>query len=173
MFNSLSDGLNTMDTIKIRGARTHNLKNIDLDIPRHKLVVVTGLSGSGKSSLVFAGALPRLRRQGKWRIADFRPLASPFLSLASAALRVVAPELDPIDHGAQSEKLADALRKKDLTLAGFARSLPPQPPDARLLLVIDQFEELFAPENEAEVDAFVELLLAAARDRAPAAPFSP
>ena len=42
-----------MDTIKIRGARTHNLKNIDLDIPRHKLVVVTGLSGSGKSSLAF------------------------------------------------------------------------------------------------------------------------
>ena len=41
------------DTIRIRGARTHNLKNVDLDIPRHKLVVVTGLSGSGKSSLAF------------------------------------------------------------------------------------------------------------------------
>lgn len=39
--------------IKIRGARTHNLKNIDLDIPKNKLVVVTGLSGSGKSSLAF------------------------------------------------------------------------------------------------------------------------
>ncbi len=42
-----------MDTIKIRGARTHNLKNIDLDIPRDKLIVITGLSGSGKSSLAF------------------------------------------------------------------------------------------------------------------------
>lgn len=41
------------DIIRIRGARTHNLKNVDLDIPRHKLVVVTGLSGSGKSSLAF------------------------------------------------------------------------------------------------------------------------
>lgn len=42
-----------MDTILIRGARTHNLKNIDLDIPRDKLIVITGLSGSGKSSLAF------------------------------------------------------------------------------------------------------------------------
>ncbi|MDD2893506.1 MAG: excinuclease ABC subunit UvrA, partial [Halothiobacillaceae bacterium] len=39
--------------IRIRGARTHNLKNIDLDIPREKLIVITGLSGSGKSSLAF------------------------------------------------------------------------------------------------------------------------
>ena len=41
------------DFIKIRGAREHNLKNIDVDIPRDKLVVLTGLSGSGKSSLAF------------------------------------------------------------------------------------------------------------------------
>nr|MBP6801857.1 excinuclease ABC subunit UvrA [Zoogloea sp.] len=42
-----------MDAIKIRGARTHNLKNVALDIPRDKLTVITGLSGSGKSSLAF------------------------------------------------------------------------------------------------------------------------
>jgi len=42
-----------MDTIRIRGARTHNLKNINLDLPRNKLIVITGLSGSGKSSLAF------------------------------------------------------------------------------------------------------------------------
>ena len=41
------------DTIKIYGARVHNLKNVDLEIPRRKLVVITGLSGSGKSSLAF------------------------------------------------------------------------------------------------------------------------
>ena len=42
-----------MEFIKVRGARTHNLKNISLDLPRHSLVVITGLSGSGKSSLAF------------------------------------------------------------------------------------------------------------------------
>jgi len=42
-----------MDCLRIRGARTHNLKNIDLDLPRGRLVVITGLSGSGKSSLAF------------------------------------------------------------------------------------------------------------------------
>ena len=42
-----------MQNIRIRGARTHNLKNIDLDLPRDRLIVLTGLSGSGKSSLAF------------------------------------------------------------------------------------------------------------------------
>ena len=42
-----------MDSIFIKGARTHNLKNINLEIPRNKIIVITGLSGSGKSSLAF------------------------------------------------------------------------------------------------------------------------
>ena len=42
-----------MSSIRIRGARTHNLKNISLDLPRDRLTVITGLSGSGKSSLAF------------------------------------------------------------------------------------------------------------------------
>jgi len=41
------------NAIKIRGARVHNLKNIDVDIPKNKFIVITGISGSGKSSLAF------------------------------------------------------------------------------------------------------------------------
>ena len=55
-----------MDSIQLRGARTHNLKNIDLDIPRDKLVVITGLSGSGKSSLAF----DKMYAEGKRRYVE-------------------------------------------------------------------------------------------------------
>ena len=48
-----NNGVNPHDWIEVRGARTHNLKNITVKMPRNKMVAVTGLSGSGKSSLVF------------------------------------------------------------------------------------------------------------------------
>ncbi|QDU91093.1 UvrABC system protein A [Pirellulimonas nuda] len=53
----------SIDTIRIRGARTHNLRNVDIDIPRNRLVVITGVSGSGKSSLAFDTLLAEARRQ--------------------------------------------------------------------------------------------------------------
>ena len=52
-----------MKRIIIKGARQHNLKNIDLDLPRNKLVVVSGVSGSGKSSLVFDTLYQESRRR--------------------------------------------------------------------------------------------------------------
>ena len=42
-----------MQHIRIKGAKTHNLKNLDLELPRNKIIILTGLSGSGKSSLAF------------------------------------------------------------------------------------------------------------------------
>ena len=53
VLRDVDDAARDSGQIRIRGARTHNLKNIDLDLPRNRLVVVTGLSGSGKSSLAF------------------------------------------------------------------------------------------------------------------------
>ena len=67
-----------MDTIKIRGARTHNLQNIDLDLPRDRLIVITGLSGSGKSSLAF----DTLYAEGQRRyVESLSAYARQFLSL--------------------------------------------------------------------------------------------
>ena len=67
-----------MKYIEVRGARTHNLKNISLDIPREKLVVITGLSGSGKSSLAF----DTLYAEGQRRyVESLSAYARQFLSL--------------------------------------------------------------------------------------------
>jgi excinuclease ABC subunit A len=67
-----------VDTIVVRGARTHNLKNIDIDLPRDKLIVVTGLSGSGKSSLAF----DTLYAEGQRRyVESLSTYARQFLSL--------------------------------------------------------------------------------------------
>ena len=57
------DGRNGAETISIRGARVHNLQNIDLDLPRDRLVVITGPSGSGKSSLAFDTLFAEGQRQ--------------------------------------------------------------------------------------------------------------
>ncbi len=67
-----------MESIRIRGARTHNLKNIDVDLPRDKLIVITGLSGSGKSSLAF----DTLYAEGQRRyVESLSAYARQFLSL--------------------------------------------------------------------------------------------
>ncbi|MDQ1363606.1 MAG: excinuclease subunit, partial [Pseudomonadota bacterium] len=77
-----------MDTIRIRGARTHNLKNISLDIPRDKLIVITGLSGSGKSSLAF----DTLFAEGQRRyVESLSAYARQFLSMMEK------PDIDHIE----------------------------------------------------------------------------
>jgi len=77
-----------MKTIQIRGARTHNLKNIDLDLPRDKLVVLTGLSGSGKSSLAF----DTLYAEGQRRyVESLSAYARQFLSMMEK------PDVDHIE----------------------------------------------------------------------------
>ena len=79
---------NTMDTISIRGARTHNLQNIDLELPRDKLIVFTGLSGSGKSSLAF----DTIYAEGQRRyVESLSAYARQFLSLMEK------PDVDHIE----------------------------------------------------------------------------
>lgn len=77
-----------MDYIRIRGARTHNLKNVDADLPRDKLIVITGLSGSGKSSLAF----DTLFAEGQRRyVESLSAYARQFLSVMEK------PDVDMID----------------------------------------------------------------------------
>lgn len=77
-----------MDEIRLRGVRTHNLKNIDLDLPRDKLIVITGLSGSGKSSLAF----DTIYAEGQRRyVESLSAYARQFLSMMEK------PELDHIE----------------------------------------------------------------------------
>ena len=87
-FIFLRQSLFFMDTIDIRGARTHNLKNINLTIPRDKLIVITGLSGSGKSSLAF----DTLYAEGQRRyVESLSAYARQFLSLMEK------PDVDSIE----------------------------------------------------------------------------
>jgi len=77
-----------MKTIDIRGARTHNLRNIDLELPRDKLIVITGLSGSGKSSLAF----DTIYAEGQRRyVESLSAYARQFLSMMEK------PDIDHID----------------------------------------------------------------------------
>jgi len=77
-----------MDTIRLRGVRTHNLKNIDVDLPRDKLIVITGLSGSGKSSLAF----DTIYAEGQRRyVESLSAYARQFLSMMEK------PELEHIE----------------------------------------------------------------------------
>jgi len=77
-----------MDTIRIRGARTHNLKNLDLDLPRDRLIALTGLSGSGKSSLAF----DTIYAEGQRRyVESLSAYARQFLSMMDK------PDLDHIE----------------------------------------------------------------------------
>src|ERR1035437_667953 len=77
-----------MEKIVIRGARQHNLKNISLEIPRDKLVVITGLSGSGKSSLAF----DTIYAEGQRRyVESLSAYARQFLELMEK------PDLDTIE----------------------------------------------------------------------------
>jgi len=81
-------GSKSMQYIRVRGARTHNLKNIDLDLPRERLIVLTGLSGSGKSSLAF----DTLYAEGQRRyVESLSAYARQFLSMMDK------PDVDSIE----------------------------------------------------------------------------
>ena len=145
-----------MDWIHIKGAREHNLKNIDVRIPRNRLVVVTGLSGSGKSSLAF----DTLYAEGQRRyVESLSAYARQFLGLRWAGglpLEALRREFGP----ARSARLLERTGREPLA-AAFARGAGPGPAAALERLFgepepLDGGEALrLAPEDWLLLDEFV------------------
>ena len=130
---------------------------------RPMVAVIVGSSGSGKSSAVFAGLLPRLRQTGTWGIAVLRPGGEPFQAFGGALLSLLEPEMSETDRLTETHKLADRLKTGEVdTFQVVERILEVNSKARQVLLVIDQFEELYTlcPEIETQRH-FIDELLAA------------
>jgi WD40 repeat protein len=132
-------------------------------VQKQPLVAVIGPSGSGKSSLIFAGLIPRLRFAGKWRIVSFRPGDRPLHALATALICQLEPQLSRIDRLREIRKLAVDLLEEEEALRDVVDDIVWEDPGTRLLLVADQFEELYTLCRDAkERQVFLDRLLEAA-----------
>jgi WD40 repeat protein len=126
------------------------------------LVAVVGPSGSGKSSAVFAGLIPKLRKQGNWLIESFRPGKEPFVPLASALVRQLEPEAGETQQLREAVGLAGDMQQGRITLQQVVSRILERNSGKRLLLVADQFEELYTLcQVKEEQERFVNELLTA------------
>ncbi|BDA71794.1 hypothetical protein CAL7716_059600 [Calothrix sp. PCC 7716] len=128
---------------------------------KQPMVAVIGASGSGKSSVVFAGLIPRLREEGTWLIESFRPKSQPFDELALVLVRQLEPDIDKVERAIKVGRLAESLKKGEVKLYQIASQILENKPNKRLLLVVDQFEELYTQcQNQEEQQRFIDTLLA-------------
>jgi energy-coupling factor transporter ATP-binding protein EcfA2 len=126
------------------------------------LVAVIGPSGSGKSSLVFAGLLPRLDRDGRWCITSFRPRDRPFRAFAAAFIPLLETQMSETDLLVQIKKLSEQIHLKELSLFDIAEHIMEKNSAVRFLLFVDQFEELYTlSRNADDRQRFLDILLEA------------
>ncbi|MUG94136.1 CHAT domain-containing protein [Scytonema sp. UIC 10036] len=112
-------------------------------VQNQSFVAVIGPSGSGKSSVVFAGLVKRLRDEGNWHIIDFRPSSRPLFSLASAIVSQTEPNRARIHRLNSIQNLVTHLQLFEDALRNVVEDIIRENPHKRLLLVADQFEELY------------------------------
>ncbi len=155
--------------LSVRGARTHNLKNIDLDIPKHRLVVVTGLSGSGKSSLAF----DTLYAEGQRRYVEslsayarqfLQLMDKPEVDLIEGLLPAIAIEQKATSHNPRST-VGTVTEIHDYLRLLFARAGTPYCPDHDLPLTVQTVSQMFDAVLALPEDTRVMVLAPVARDR--------
>jgi hypothetical protein len=136
-------------------------------------IPLLGESGSGKSSVVLAGLVPKLQQAGHWQFTYFRPSADPFYALAEALVPLYMSEIDSTDKITQTGKLAASL-KDGIPLSRIFSSIQRQHPNDRVLLIADQFEELYTLcTNETTRRNFLDTLMAGIDAPADRIPFAP
>jgi serine/threonine protein kinase/WD40 repeat protein len=127
-------------------------KRIQTAVERFPLAVLTGGSGYGKSSVIFAGLVPQLRQRGGWEFIRFRPGAQPFHSLAQALSSFLQTHVSDSRRASKEEALAQDLKKNKRLLWETVKEGLKATKQQELLLVIDQFEELFTSLRRHEDD---------------------
>jgi WD40 repeat protein len=137
-------------------------------------IPLLGASGSGKSSVVLAGLVPKLQQAGHWQFTHFRPGANPFHALALALVPLYVNNLDETERIRQARNLAGYFRTGEVLLADVFAQIQQNFPTDRVLLIADQFEELYTLcTDETTRRNFLDRLLAgiaAPVDRSPFAP---
>ena len=130
-------------------------------IKTQQLVAVIGPSGSGKSSVVFAGLIPRLRHAEKWQTVTFRPGKTPFSALTDEIIHLLEPDLTEREQLSEANKLSEDLSEGSTSLLQVMNRIVKKIGEGQqLLLIIDQFEEVYTQCNDTKLrEGFIKALL--------------